>query len=159
VPRFFRSFGSKRVKVIRNEGTDSEESLELEAHVQPTKAFFAVDAPVYEGDVLEIPDPRGATTRRVIQRVDVFDQGSREMQHIEAALGTAGAPRAAPIRRLELQGRSWVAGSPGQRAGWVWHFRREEILAKEIRERARRRASRTSGGAAQASGRRLVRSR
>jgi hypothetical protein len=42
---------------------------------------------------------------------------------------------------------------------WIWHFRREEILAREIRERASLRASRTSGGAAQASGSRLVRSR
>src|SRR6266545_4451302 len=42
---------------------------------------------------------------------------------------------------------------------WVWHFRREEILAREIRVLASLRASRTSGGAAQASGSRLVRSR
>jgi hypothetical protein len=57
MPRFFRTFGSKQVTVIRNEGTDSEQSLELEAHVQLGKAFFAVEDQVYEGDILESPDP------------------------------------------------------------------------------------------------------
>jgi hypothetical protein len=42
---------------------------------------------------------------------------------------------------------------------WVWHFSREEIRVREIRERASLRASRTCGGAAQASGSRFVRSR
>jgi uncharacterized protein (TIGR02391 family) len=103
MPRFFRTFGSKQITVIRNEGTDSEERFELEAHVQPTKAFFAVDAQVYEDDILEIPDPRGDATRRIVQRVDVFDHGPREMQHIEAELRAVGPPRAAPIRRLRLE--------------------------------------------------------
>lgn len=103
MPRFFRTLGSKRVTVIRNEGTESEQRLELEAHVQPGKAFFAVDAQVYEGDVLEIPDPRGDSVRRVVQRVDVLDQGPRDMRHIEVVLGAAGPLRAAPVRRLELQ--------------------------------------------------------
>jgi len=57
-------------------------------------------------------------------------------------------------RRLCRRLIAWLASR-----AWVWHFRREEILAREMRERASRRASRTSGGAAQASGSRFVRSR
>lgn len=63
MPGFFKTFGTKQVKVSRG-GADSEsEPTALEAHVQATKAYFAVDAPVYEGDLIEVPDPRGGTSQ------------------------------------------------------------------------------------------------
>lgn len=104
LPRFFSGFDTKEVVVVHNEGTDSEERHELEAHVQPDQAFFAVNAPIYEGDVLEIPDPRGDSLRRVAHKVKIWDQGtSDDMNHIEVTLADALAPRVAPVRRLTIE--------------------------------------------------------
>ena len=106
MPRSSGSFGrfeKKKVTVIRNEGTDSEARFEVEAHIQPKKGFFAVEAPIYEGDVVEMPDPRGGLERRVARIVEVFDSAPKSMQHTEVTWGKAPPVRSAPVRRLALE--------------------------------------------------------
>lgn len=100
----FMSMGSKRVEIIRCEGTTDESRLTVEAHVQSEAGLFALDTPIYEGDVVEIPDPRGVIDRRFVTTVKVHDVGPESMRHIEVVWGKAPAVRVAAIRRLGIEG-------------------------------------------------------
>lgn len=95
--------GAKKVVIVHHEGTDSEERREVEAHIQADSGFFAVETPIYDGDVVLISDPRGGTDRRLAAKVKVNDYGPSRMQHTEVEWGRAPAPRAAPVRRLGLE--------------------------------------------------------
>lgn len=106
LPSHFRNFGITRVTVIHNAGTEDEERFETEAHIQAKTAFFAVDTPIYEGDVVEFPDPRGGPARKVAASVDVNNPtGSsfRGMEHIHVTWGAAPPARVAPVRRLSVE--------------------------------------------------------
>jgi uncharacterized protein (TIGR02391 family) len=96
------AFGTQLVKIIRNEGGDDEEVLEVEAHVQAEKGFFDVDTPVFEGDVVEVADPRrtAGVERRLAAKVKVNNFGPAHMRHISVTWGSAAPPRVAPVRRL-----------------------------------------------------------
>ncbi len=100
------TFGTKQVRVIRDEGTDSEESFEVEAHIQPERGMFDIETPIFEGDLVEIPDPRrgpDGTERRMAEKVNVYDVPSPTMRHTEVLWGRAAAPRVAPVRRLTFE--------------------------------------------------------
>jgi uncharacterized protein (TIGR02391 family) len=103
LPSAMRRAGTTRVVVIHNEGTDSEERNELESHIQGDSGYFAIDAPIYEGDVAVIPDPRGGTSRRAVHNVEINDYGPTRMWHIKVAFGRAPVPRAAVVRRLGIE--------------------------------------------------------
>lgn len=106
LPSHFQNFGIRKVTVVHNPGTADEERFETEAHIQAKTAFFAVDTPIYEGDVVEFPDPRGGMARRVAASVDVNNPtGSsfRGMEHIHVTWGTAPPAHIAPIRRLSIE--------------------------------------------------------
>lgn len=106
LPSRFRTFGITRVTVIHNSGTEDEERFETEAHVQAKTAFFAVDTPIYEGDVVEFPDPRGGLARKVAANVDVNNSTGpsfRGMEHIHVTWGAAPPARVAPVRRLSVE--------------------------------------------------------
>lgn len=103
-PGFMESMGSKQVEIIHLEGTPDESRLTAEAHVQPASGFFSVDTPIYESDVVEIPDPRGGTDRRMAAAVKIYDVGSESMRHIEVVWGTAPTVRVANVRRLGIAG-------------------------------------------------------
>jgi hypothetical protein len=96
--------GSKQVEIIHCEGTPDESRLTVEALVQAEPGFFATDTPIYEGDVVEIPDPRGGTDRRLAAAVTVNDLGSESMRHIEVLWGKVPAVRVADVRRLGIEG-------------------------------------------------------
>lgn len=88
IEKMARTFGTQAVVVIHKAGQDSEERHDLEAQVQGSKAFFNVDAPVYEGDVLKIPDPRGGTRTVHITSVKINQASgsmSSNMSHIAAS--------------------------------------------------------------------------
>jgi len=106
LPSRFRTFGVTQVTVIHNPGRDDEERFETEAHVQAKTGFFAVDTPIYEGDVVEFPDPRGGLARRLAATVDVNNPTGpsfRGMEHIHVTWGTTPPPRVAPVRRLSVE--------------------------------------------------------
>lgn len=106
LPSHFRNFGITKVTVVRNPGTADEERFETEAHIQAKSAFFAVDTPIYEGDVVEFPDPRGGMARKVAAGVDVNNPtGSsfQRMKHIHVTWGTAPPADVAPVRRLSVE--------------------------------------------------------
>ena len=106
LPSHFRTFGITKVTVVHEPGTEGEERFETEAHIQAKTGFFAVETPIYEGDVVEFPDPRGGTTRKVAATVDVNNPtGSsfRGMEHIHVTWGAAPPSRVAPVRRLSIE--------------------------------------------------------
>lgn len=97
-----RRLGVKNVVIIRGEGTSDEERIEVEGVIQPQKGFFDVATPIYEGDYVDIPDPRGGTERRLATEVKVYD-GIRRMRHTEVVWGKAPAMRTPPVRRLSVE--------------------------------------------------------
>lgn len=103
LPSGMRRAGIKKVVIVHHEGTDSEERHEVDAHIQAGSGFFAIETPIYEGDVVLIPDPRGGTDRRLAAKVKVNDYGSRSMHHTQVEWARAPAPRAAPVRRLGIE--------------------------------------------------------
>jgi uncharacterized protein (TIGR02391 family) len=100
----FRNMGTDKVTVIHAEGTDSETRTELEAHIQPKMGFFALDAPIYEGDVVLVPDPRGGNDRRLAGEVNIHKTGSPDMRHTEVSWAKAPPARIVPVRRLSIEG-------------------------------------------------------
>lgn len=101
-----RRLGIETVKVFHNAGTDTEEMLEVEAHIQPGAGFFNVDAPIFEGDIVEVADPRrgsGGVERRMAKEVKVHSNGPASMQHTEVIWGKAPTPRVPPVRRLTFE--------------------------------------------------------
>lgn len=84
LPAAFRRFGVKVVRVLDPDSSDSGRTLE--AHVQSTRAYFAVDAPVFTGAVIEVPDPRGGYARYSVDDVLVHDYGPPDLRHLEARL-------------------------------------------------------------------------
>lgn len=106
LPSHFRNFGVTNVTVIHNAGTEDEERFEAEAHIQAKTGFFAVDTPIYEGDVVEFSDPRGGLAQKVAESVDVNNPTGpafRGMEHIHVTWGAAPPPRIAPVRRLSVE--------------------------------------------------------
>lgn len=94
------------VKIIRNEGGgEDEEVVEVEAHIQAEQGFFDVGTPVFEGDVVEVADPRRpeGVERRFAAKVNVNNFGPTDMQHISVTWGRAAPPRVAPVRRLTFE--------------------------------------------------------
>jgi len=95
--------GTELVTVIHAEGTEDETRVEVQAHIQPETGFFDVDAPVYEGDVVVVADPRGGFDRRLAESVKVYNVGGAHMRHTEVTWAKAPSVRVAPVRRLTLE--------------------------------------------------------
>lgn len=98
-------FGTQTVRIIHNADTDDETVEEVEAHIQGEKGFFDVDTPIFEGDFVEVEDPRRSqgVERRLATKVKVNNMGPSNMQHISVTWGGAVSPRVAPVRRLTFE--------------------------------------------------------
>lgn len=106
LPSRFKTFGVTNVTVINNPAAADERRFETEAHIQAKAGFFAVNTPIYEGDVVEFSDPRGGTTRKVAASVDVNNPTGpsfRGTEHIHVTWGAAPPCQVAPVRRLSLE--------------------------------------------------------
>lgn len=104
---FLRTMGSghgtKQVVIVSKPGTADEERTTVEAMIQSESGFFEVSTPIYEGDLVEIPDPRGGTDLRLAREVKVNDFGSSGLHHTQVKWGKAPARRVAPVRRLTFE--------------------------------------------------------
>jgi hypothetical protein len=60
--------GTESVTIVHSEGTEQETGVEVQAHIQPETGFFEGDAPVYEGDIVLVADPRGVSTYASLAR-------------------------------------------------------------------------------------------
>lgn len=99
------------VTIIKNHGTDDEERVEVEAQLlNSNKAYFAMEDPLFEGDHVEMPDPRGGLVVKLAQTVvqhsmppEMASAFGGSNGYTEVHWGQAEAPRQAPVRRLSLQ--------------------------------------------------------
>ncbi|MGD8150593.1 hypothetical protein [Ornithinimicrobium sp. Y1694] len=106
LPGHFRTFGIETVTIVHNPKTADETRLEAEAHIQGESGFFGVETPIYEGDIVERPDPRGGMERRLVATVNINDPKGpafRDMVHTKVTWGKAPPARVAPVRRLTVE--------------------------------------------------------
>lgn len=122
----------------------------MEAHIQAKAGFFAVDTPIYEGDVVEFLDPRRGTTRKVAATVDVNNPTGpsfRGMQHIHVTWGAAPPSRVAPVRRLSIENlHEEVIGSSSELFADGHYEAAVSEAFKSIEVRVRRRTGSTQSG-------------
>lgn len=108
LPQLFRQSGTRMVTVISSSsGTDSRADYESVVLNDQgiEKAYFGTETPVYEGDHIEFPDPRGGKFSYIVTRVIVNDLPGGPfagMAYTEAHLDKKEPPRVAPIRRLTI---------------------------------------------------------
>lgn len=154
-PSFVRGhgahFGIQTVKIIRNADTDAEEVGEVEAHVQAEQGFFDVDTLIFEGDVVEVADPRRpeGVERRRAAKVKVNNVGPDDMQHISVKWGLAAPPRVAPVRRLTFENlHSQVQSAAGDlfADGHYGSAVSEAFKSLEVRVRATARVDKSGAG-------------
>lgn len=109
LPPLIRQSGTRMVTVISSSsGTDNRADYEsvILNDQGIEKAYFGTETPVYEGDVIEFPDPRGGTSHYVVTRVIVNDLPGgpfADMAYTEAHLDKKHPPRVAPVRRLTIE--------------------------------------------------------
>ena len=61
---------------------------------------------IYEGDIVEVEDPRAGVDRRIVNEVRIHDPKSarfRNMRYTEIKFGKAPSPRIPPVRRLTIE--------------------------------------------------------
>ncbi|ROR33202.1 hypothetical protein EDF63_1607 [Curtobacterium sp. JUb34] len=85
-----RSFNPKTVTVIHHRGEADESAIEMRGLIQAKKGSFDVDAQVFEGDWVVVPDPRGGSRELYVSSVEIFDHGS-QLDHLSAIWGKAPA--------------------------------------------------------------------
>ena len=96
-----RSFGTQDVTIVHDEGGPQEKRTITEAHIQAKTGFFEIDAPIYNGDIVEVgEDPRdGSVDRRLVTNHKLVQpRGSsfRGMEHTHVEWAQAPAPRVRP---------------------------------------------------------------
>lgn len=90
------SFPQQDVTIIRNPGTEGEERLPARAIIQSKSGIFDVDTPIYEGDIVELDDPRGGVRHLKVDELRISDtRGGTAfsgMSHITAKWSDAKRP-------------------------------------------------------------------
>lgn len=82
-----QSFAKQAVRIVHADGRVDEEV----GHVRGGSGFFDIEAPIGEGDVVEVDDQRLAVTH-----VTLRDSGPRLMRHVQVTFGDAPNPAPAP---------------------------------------------------------------
>lgn len=77
-----------QVTVIHDPGARTEQRHTIKGMVQPQKGFFEASAPIYEGDIVEVNDPRGGVQRLGAVKVEIF-----RGHHMEVTWGLAPATK------------------------------------------------------------------
>ncbi len=90
---FLDSFADWRreIVLIKNFRRPDETRQAITGVIRPKCGMFAVDTPIYEGDVIELPDPRGGVRRLLVGEVEINDDpDDPDMSHI--AVTFTGSP-------------------------------------------------------------------
>lgn len=111
LPKLIRDAGLTSVTIIKNYGTADEERLPSEAQLlNSDEAYFAIEAPLYEGDHVEMPDPRGTSVTKMAAEVvqhpipaNMAHSFGGSSGYTKVTWGRVETPRQAPVRRLDLQ--------------------------------------------------------
>jgi len=105
------------VTVIHPSVDGAEQRFRVRALIQASTGFFEVDTRIYDGNSVEIPDPRGGTEIRYVAKVKV-NKAPGNLSHIAAKWGS-------PPRRREAQPASVTYNGPvvhvqGDHAQLAW---------------------------------------
>lgn len=88
---FGSSFPQHDVVIVQNAGKSSEKRTKSRAILQSSSGTFDVDTPIYEGDTIEAPAPRGGTREYYVAKVNITDTNGaaafQGMSHITAVWG------------------------------------------------------------------------
>jgi uncharacterized protein (TIGR02391 family) len=105
LPDLIRRAGVTTVTITNYPGTADESRHDAEAQLQAASGYFAIETPIYEGDVVDVPDPRGGTARYLAAEVKInrAPAWARGDGFTEVVWGKAPAPRVAPVRRLTIE--------------------------------------------------------
>lgn len=107
------SFPQQDVVVVSNPGQADESRQTVRAQVQSSKAFFDVDAPVYEGNALELSDPRGGVRTVYVTDVKINDMRGGTafagMSHLAVSF-TSRAPETSRSNTPMLSGNQTFHG-------------------------------------------------
>lgn len=106
-PPIIRRSGTRTVTVISSSsGTDSRADYESVVLNDQgiEKAYFGTETPVYEGDRIEFPDPRGGKFSSIVTRVIVNDLPGGQFADMAytAAQREGRTLPATPCRRVPL---------------------------------------------------------
>ncbi len=77
------------VTIVHQDSTGNEGRAESRAIIHASKGYFDVATQIFDGDIVEVADPRGFTDRRVVTNLKMNNYGSEDMQHIAVQWGTA----------------------------------------------------------------------
>lgn len=111
LPDLIRRAGLTRVLIVKNQDTENEERIEAEAQLlNSNEAYFALEDPIYEGDHVEMPDPRGGSDVKTVAEVvqhpipeSMASSFGGSSGYAKVRWGKSEPARQAPIRRLGLQ--------------------------------------------------------
>lgn len=121
---FGSSFPQHDVVIVHDAGNPSEKRTKSRAILQSSSGTFDLDAPIYEGDTVEAPDPRGGIREYYVQRVDITDTNGATafegMSHITAEWGAKPQPPASPAIASSHVYHAPVINIHGNRAQVAW---------------------------------------
>lgn len=146
---FLDDFPSQNVVIVHKEGSRNEVRTDARGNIQGRKGYFDVSTAIYEGDVVELPDPRGGVRRLLVASVAISDQGPlfADVNHIEVTWGKPPPTRVAGIRRLGFEGLHPLILSAGGNLFTDGHYSSAILEAyKALEVRVRRMSSLDSSG-------------
>lgn len=125
---FLRGHGSNfpqhDVVIVRDGGGPTERRTNTRGIIQADSGIFDLDTLVYEGDVVELDDPRGGKREHYVKAVKISDANGAAafagMSHITAVWGTRPAPRSAAAVASSHVYNAPVINIQGDRAQVAW---------------------------------------
>lgn len=89
--------GAIDVCIVRHPGTLKEERIQAKGQIEPDNGFFDIKTPIYEGDMVEVPDPRGGVRQLFVGRADPIQAGGNpDLDHIEVTWSAGRGHRMGP---------------------------------------------------------------
>ena len=114
-------FPQQDVVIVHHPDAPDESRTPSRVQHQADSGLFNIDAPVYVGDIIEMPDPRGGVRRMHVTKVDITDVRNQpafsRMSHINAHW-TEIAPR--PTQPATVYNGPVVNVTAGDHAQIAW---------------------------------------
>ena len=111
------------VVIVHAPGTPDETRRPVRAHIQAEKGYFDVSTQIYEGDVVEVDDPRGFTDRRGVQTLKMNHVPGSTLSHIAVTWGPAPSTTRAVRRTASSEQKIFlVHGQDGEAKETIARF-------------------------------------